>query len=33
MVRRTLANSMISNAVWASFERLVEVGRTDYVDT
>jgi len=38
MVRRALANSMISDVVWAPFERLVEVGRTgrvvpDYVDT
>ena len=37
-VRRALTNSMISDAVSAPFERLVEVGRTgrlvpDYVDT
>ena len=38
LVAGALANSMISDAVWAPFERLVEVGRScrvvpDYVDT
>jgi len=33
LVAGALANSMISDAVWAPFERLVEVGRTSWCQT